>query len=128
MAGDGTVLVQSADSLRAIDLGTNETLWTWRPDVPGPFRVLAADAARTLILEPGGTAAALITTTGKLLIRTSIRIPHDPDAPYAVSHSYVSGAHFTLVRTTPDIPPAATDNEFYFTNRPVLLVYTGPLE
>lgn len=125
LAGPDIVLIPSPDSLAAVDLGTGQTLWSYRPPDPGPFRLLAADAAHTLILEPGGSMAALDSTSGALLIRTSILMKQEPKTSYAVSYVYTSGTHITLTRTNPDVPPSASDDDYFFTHRPVLLAHTG---
>lgn len=125
LLADQTAIVPGLESVSAIELSTGQPRWTWSPQGSGRFRLLAADATRTLILEPDGMLVSLNSVTGRLLIRTSVLLEHEPDSPYDVNMSYTSGAYLVLERTIPDASPDAKDEAYFFTNRPMLLAYWG---
>jgi outer membrane protein assembly factor BamB len=120
------VVTPSADSssLSAVD-AFGGVLWTWRPAAPAPFRLLAADPSRILLLESDSTLVSLDPATGRFKSYASVLMEHEPDRHYAVSQWYVSGNYLVLERTNPDVPATAGDDAYYYTNRPILLASAG---
>lgn len=115
---------QDSSSLSAVDTD-GRVLWTWRPAAPAPFRLLAADRDRVLLLESDSTLVSLDPATGRFKSYASALMEHEPDLPYEVSRWYVSGTYVVLERINADVPPTAGDEEYYFTVRPVLMVSAG---
>jgi len=120
------VAVPSADSSSLWMVDTSgEVLWTWRPAAPAPFRLLAADRSRILLLESDSTLVSLDPATGRFKSYASVLMEHEPDRPYDVNQWYVSGSYLVLERTNPQVPPNAGDDAYYYTNRPILLASAG---
>jgi outer membrane protein assembly factor BamB len=113
-----------SSSLSAVDPG-GQVLWTWRPAAPAPFRLLAADGRRVLVLESDSTLVSLDPATGRFKSYASMLMEHEPDLPYDVSQWYVSGSYVVLERTNPGVPPTASDDTYYYTNRPMLIASAG---
>lgn len=111
-------------SLDGRDPVTGELRWTWEPP-PGattpPARLLAASGDRVLLLAPDHTLVAVSAETGRELSRVSLQLSHEPDEPYTTAQTYTSGRYLVLVRTKPDAPTTAPDDDFYLSPRPVLL-------
>jgi len=121
------VVTPSADSssLSMVD-GKGRVLWTWRPAAPAPFRLLAADRSRILLLESDSTLVCLDPASGRFKSYASVLMEHEPDRRYDVNQWYVSGSYLVLERINPEVPPTAGDDEYYYTNRPILLASAGP--
>ncbi|HZM76458.1 MAG TPA: PQQ-binding-like beta-propeller repeat protein [Candidatus Limnocylindrales bacterium] len=122
--GQNVIVPEAGSSLSAVD-AEGQALWTWRPTAPAPFRLLAADRNRVLVLESDGTLVSLNPTNGRFKSFASALMEHEPDRPYDVSQSYVSGSYVVLERTNPGVPPTADDEEYYYTNRPILIASAG---
>lgn len=120
-----TVISSGPKSVTAIDLATGQPRWKWDLPVPGPFQLLAADASRTLVLSPDGMLVSLNTADGRVLVRTSVMMDNEPELPYEVAVSYTSGAYVVLERKLAGATVAASDETYYYTNRPVLLAYAN---
>jgi len=112
-------------SLSAVD-PAGHVLWTWRPAAPAPFKLLSADRNRVLLLESDSTLVSLDPATGRFKSYASALMQHEPLLPYDVSDWYVSGSYVVLERTNPDVSPTAGDEEYYYTNRPILIASAGP--
>jgi outer membrane protein assembly factor BamB len=119
------VAVPAAGSLSAVD-STGRALWTWKPNAPTPFRLLAADATRIAVLESDGMLAILDPRTGRFKSYATALMEHEMDRAYEVFSGYMSGSYLVLERVNPGVPATASDDEYYFTNRPVLLASAGP--
>jgi outer membrane protein assembly factor BamB len=120
------VLVPEAGltSLSAVD-PDGQVLWTWRPAASGPFLLLSADRTRVLLLESDSTLVSLDPATGRLRSHASLLMQHEPQRPYDVRDWYVSGSYVVLERTNPDASSVAGDEEYYYTNRPILIASAG---
>lgn len=113
-----------SSSLSAVDDG-GRVLWTWRPAAPAPFRLLAADRGRVVLLESDSTLVSLDAATGRFKSYASALMKHEPQRPYDVNRWYVSGSYVVLERTNPDAPSNARDEAYYYTNRPILIASAG---
>ncbi|HEX6685832.1 MAG TPA: PQQ-binding-like beta-propeller repeat protein [Candidatus Limnocylindrales bacterium] len=126
--GQGVVIPSpdpsSSSSLSMVD-AAGDVLWTWRPAAPAPFKLLFADTSRVLVLESDSTMVSLDPATGRFKTYASVLMKHEPEREYDVSTWYVSGNYLILERTNPGVPPTASDDAYYFTNRPILLASAG---
>ena len=103
---------------------TGKELWTWRPSGVGdssPASVIAAVPGRVLLLTRSRTLIALDPADGAELSRASVLLKQDGTAPYDVGPVYAAGRYVAIERHSPGVPSSAGDDEFYYTNRPVLL-------
>ncbi|NUT23787.1 MAG: PQQ-binding-like beta-propeller repeat protein [Hamadaea sp.] len=102
---------------------TGEVRWTWSStgeDV-SEAQVIAGTQDRVLLLTRARTLIAVDAATGKELTRVSVIMDHDPKQQYAVGPVYASGAFVAIERLSLAYTQAETDDEYYYTNRPVLL-------
>jgi outer membrane protein assembly factor BamB len=121
--GESVIIPQEA-SLSAVDMAGN-VLWTWHPAAAPPFRLLAASTTRVVVLESDGTLVSLDPATGRFKSYASIIMEHERDKPYEVNALYASGRYLALERVNWGVPATASDDEYYYTNRSILLAATG---
>jgi outer membrane protein assembly factor BamB len=123
LAGDTVVDSGSSDSAdtRAIvgrDARTGASLWTYRQSTP--MRLLATTTDRVLVVSGRLKLTALDPRTGDVISSHSIGLRQDR-APYVLGTVYTSGPYVAIVRLKPNADASGTDDEYYFTARPVLL-------
>jgi hypothetical protein len=126
----GHVAVDSLDDMAGARAFTGKDarggaiLWTWSPagiTDSGPAQLIAATPERILLLTRQRMLIALDPATGREFSRTSVVLPQDPLRPYAVGRVYANGQYAAIERLVPDADPAGTDDEYYYTSRPILL-------
>ncbi|MEV0273049.1 PQQ-binding-like beta-propeller repeat protein [Hamadaea sp. NPDC050747] len=113
-------------ALTGKDPVTGAVRWTWSAvgDDPSDAQIIATTPTRVLLLTRARTLIALDPATGRELTRVSVLMDHDPDKQYAVGPVAASGVYVAIERLTLTAAEADTDDEYYFTNRPVLLAAT----
>jgi outer membrane protein assembly factor BamB len=120
------VIVPATDSPSVSFLDRNgQALWTWRSSAPAPLLLLSADRVRVVLLESDGTLVSLDPATGRFKMYATALMRHEPKQRYDVNRWYVSGSYVVLERVNPGEEPSATDEEYYYTNRPILLASAG---
>lgn len=103
---------------------TGKELWAWRSSGAGdssPATVIATVPGRVLLLTQDRTLIALDPADGAELSRTSVLLKQDGTAPYDIGPVYAADRYVAIERHSPGVPSSASDDEFYYTNRPVLL-------
>ncbi|MEV6970866.1 PQQ-binding-like beta-propeller repeat protein [Hamadaea sp. NPDC051192] len=110
-------------ALTGKDPVTGAVRWTWSAvgADPSDAQIIATTPDRILLLTRARTLIAVDPTTGNELTRISVIMDHDPKQQYAVGPVYASGVYVAIERLTMTAAQAETDDEYYFTNRPVLL-------
>jgi outer membrane protein assembly factor BamB len=123
--GQNVIVPDPAATLLSAVEPNGQVLWTWQPAAPAPFRLLAADRTRVLVLESDSTLVSLDPATGRFKSYASALLQHEPDDPYDVTQWYVAGTYVVLERINPGEEPSAADDEYYFTHRPILIASAG---
>ncbi|WP_027346560.1 outer membrane protein assembly factor BamB family protein [Hamadaea tsunoensis] len=129
LAGDVAVDAPLGDTtdtraLTGKDARTGANRWTWSPasgDDNTSVGVVAVADGRLFVLSRARTLIVVDQATGQELSRTPTALPQDPDRPYDLGLAYAAGPYFAVERLTPGVAPSATDDQYYYLPRPVLL-------
>lgn len=123
--GENVIVPEAGSTSLSAVSPSGEVLWTWRPAAPAPFELLSADRTRVLVLESDSTLVSLDPVTGRFKSYASALMRHEPERRYDVNQWYVSDRYVVLERTNPGVPATADDDEYYYTNRPILIASAG---
>jgi outer membrane protein assembly factor BamB len=110
-------------ALTGKDPVTGAVRWTWNAigeDVSSA-QVIGTTSDRILLLTRARTLIAVNPADGSEITRVSVILEHDPIQKYAVGPVYAAGPYVAIERLSVDYAKAETDDEYYYTNRPVLL-------
>lgn len=108
----------STKSIVGLNARTGASLWTFSQNIP--IRVVAATSDRVLVTSGKLRLTALDPVTGTVISSHSIGLRTDR-APYVIGTVYASGSYLALERLKPKADASATDDEYYYTARPILL-------
>jgi hypothetical protein len=110
-------------ALTGKDPVTGTIRWTWSRsgDDATSVQIIAATPERVLLLTRARALIAIDPATGAELGRVSAVLDREPKQPYAVGLVYATGPYVAIERLTLNAATAETDDEYYYTNRPVLL-------
>lgn len=111
-------------ALTGRDPETGALRWTWSRSTPGDAtsaQVIATTPERVLLLTKARTLITLDPATGRELSRASVILDHEPERPYAVGPVFAAGPFVAIERHNVDATPSGTDDQYYYTNRPILL-------
>lgn len=111
-------------ALTGRDPVTGALRWTWSRSAPGDAtsaQVIATTPERVLLLTKGRTLITLDPASGREISRVSVILDHEPERPYAVGPVFAAGPFVAIERHNVAAEPSGTDDEYYYTNRPILL-------
>jgi outer membrane protein assembly factor BamB len=128
LAGDTAIeapLGDTADTraLTGKDPVTGAVRWTWSrtgQDTTSA-QVIAATSDHVLLLTRARTLITVASADGKEISRNSVLFENEPKHPYAVGPVYATGPYVAIERLSPDAATAETDDQYYYSSRPVLL-------